>query len=140
MKVTPDPALAHLGGIKYAKGFEQFAAWGYSDGPDGKEGTKDDFAIMPIEATWSLGEFITTTYDNDTKFVGALDAASGLFTPNVEGPNPERRFGRNNYGEVWVVATAKNFAGKDGKPLVGRSYLVTTVPTYKRWDQPEVSE
>ncbi|MED5545949.1 MAG: quinohemoprotein amine dehydrogenase subunit alpha [Pseudomonadota bacterium] len=140
VKVTPDTALAHLGGIKYAKGFEQFVAWGYSNGPDGKEGTKDDFAIMPIEATWSLGEFITTTYDNDTKFVGALDAASGLFTPNVEGPNPERRFGRNNYGEVWVVATAKNFAGKDGKPLVGRSYLVTTVPTYKRWDQPEVSE
>ena len=28
----------------------------------------------------------------------------------------------------------------DGKPLAGRSYLVVTVPTYIRWDQPEVSK
>ena len=41
---------------------------------------------------------------------------------------------------VWVVATAKTEKGKDGKPLVGKSYLVVTVPTYIKWDQPEVGQ
>ncbi|WP_246543317.1 quinohemoprotein amine dehydrogenase subunit alpha [Novosphingobium profundi] len=140
VKVTPDTALAHLGGLKFAKGFEQFAAYAWSNGPDGKPNTPDDFAIRPIEATWKLAEFPTVPYDDDIHFVGTIDQGSGLFTPNVEGPDPQRRFGRNNYGEVWVVATAKDLVGKDGKPLSGRSYLVITVPTYKRWDQPEVSE
>jgi quinohemoprotein amine dehydrogenase len=39
-----------------------------------------------------------------------------------------------------VVATAKSEKDKDGNPLAGRSYLVVTVPTYIRWDQPEVSQ
>lgn len=47
---------------------------------------------------------------------------------------------RNNYGEVWVVATARSEKDKFGKPLAARAYLVTTVPAYKRWDQPEVSQ
>jgi quinohemoprotein amine dehydrogenase len=38
-----------------------------------------------------------------------------------------------------VVATAKSEKDKEGKPLVGKSYLVVTVPTYIKWDQPEVS-
>jgi quinohemoprotein amine dehydrogenase len=39
-----------------------------------------------------------------------------------------------------VVATAKNEKGMDGRPLVGKSYLVVTVPSYMKWDQPEVSK
>ncbi|MCT2401463.1 quinohemoprotein amine dehydrogenase subunit alpha [Novosphingobium mangrovi (ex Huang et al. 2023)] len=139
MKVSPETALAHLGGIKYGKGYEQFEAMAWSKGPDGKPGTDDDFPIMPVDANWAMKEFPTVTYDNDVKFVGQLDA-SGFFTPNVEGPNPERRFSRNNYGEVWIVATAKTLKDKEGKPLTGQAYLVTTVPAYKRWDQPEVSQ
>ncbi|WP_228727287.1 quinohemoprotein amine dehydrogenase subunit alpha [Novosphingobium aureum] len=139
MKVTPETALAHLGGIKYGKGYEQFEAIGWSRGLDGKQGTDDDFPIMPVDATFAMKEFQTVTYDNDTRFIGTLDP-SGFFTPNVEGPNPERRFNRNNYGEVWVVATAKSLKNKEGKPMTAQAYLVTTVPAYKRWDQPEVSE
>ncbi|WP_229710036.1 quinohemoprotein amine dehydrogenase subunit alpha [Novosphingobium indicum] len=139
MKVTPETALAHLGGIKYGKGYEQFEATAWSKGPDGKTGTDDDFPIMPVDVDWEMKEFPTVTYDNDIKYVGTLDA-SGFFTPNVEGPNPERRFSRNNYGEVWIVATAKTLKNKDGKPMSAQAYLVTTVPAYKRWDQPEVSQ
>ncbi|WP_242129442.1 quinohemoprotein amine dehydrogenase subunit alpha [Sphingobium sp. Sx8-8] len=139
LKVTPETSLAHLGGIKYGKGYEQFEATGWSSGADGKPGTADDFAVMPVQADWAMQEFPTVTYDDDTKYVGALDM-SGFFTPNVEGPNPDRRFSRNNYGEVWVVATAKALKDKTGKPMSGRAYLVTTVPAYKRWDQPEVSQ
>lgn len=139
LKVTPETALAHLGGIKFAKGYEQFDVVGYANGPDGKPNTPDDIALGPVDATWSVQEFPTVTYDNDKEFVGTL-SPTGFFTPNVEGPNPKRRFSRNNYGEVWVVATAKTEKDKFGNPLTGRAYLVVTVPTYKRWDQPEVSQ
>lgn len=139
LKVTPETSLAHLGGTKYAKGYEQFAAEGWSNGRDGKPGTADDFAVKTVDADWKLDEFRTVTYDDDVKYVGTLTPA-GFFTPALEGPNPERRFGRNNYGEVWAVATAKAEKDKTGKPLTARGYLVVTVPTYKRWDQPEISQ
>ncbi|MBV9507317.1 MAG: quinohemoprotein amine dehydrogenase subunit alpha, partial [Acidobacteriia bacterium] len=63
---------------------------------------------------------------------------NALFTPASDGPNPERKFGRNNYGDVWVVATAKTEKEKDGRPMSGKAYLVVTIPTYIKWDQPEV--
>lgn len=139
IKVTPDTALARLGGIKFPKGYQQFEAIGFANGADGKARTADDIPLGPIEATWSIDEFSTVFYDDDKSFVGTLSPAA-LFTPNVEGPNPQRRFGRNNYGEVWVVATAKTEKDAFGKPLTGRSYLVVTVPSYQRRDQPEVSQ
>lgn len=139
LKVTPQTAMARLGGIKYPKGYQQFEATGYDVGPDGKPNTDDDVAIGPVSATWSIEEFATVSYDDDKEFVGTIDAQTGLFTPNVAGPDPKRRFGRNNYGEVWVVATAKGLKTEDGKPMTGRAYLVTTVPQYQRFDQPEVA-
>jgi quinohemoprotein amine dehydrogenase len=77
--------------------------------------------------------------DDDKDFIGQL-SASALFTPASDGPNPKRKFSRNNYGDAWVVATAKTEKDKFGKPLSGRSYMVVTVPSYQRWDQPEVSQ
>lgn len=138
LQIVPETALTHLGGIKYPKGFEQFEVLGFSNGPDGEPETADDFGIGPVSASWSLVEFPTTTYDNDTDYVGTLTPA-GFFTPATEGPNPDRRFGRNNYGEVWVEATASDLSDAFGEPLSARSYLVVTVPQYRRWDQPEVT-
>ena len=139
LKVTPETALSHLGGIKFDKGYQQFEAWGFANGADGKPKTDDDVAIGPVPVTWSLEEFHTVTYDDDTSFVGEL-SPSALFTPSTEGPNPKRRFSRNNYGEVWVVATAKDAKDKFGKALIGKSYMVVTVPTYRRWDQAEITK
>lgn len=139
LKVTPETGLAHLGGTKYAKGYEQFDVIGFENGPDGKPRTADDVALGPIPVTWSVEEFSTVSYDDDKAFVGAL-SQTALFTPALEGPNPKRKFSRNNYGDVWVVATAKTEKDSFGKPLSARAYLVVTVPTYKRWDQPEVSQ
>jgi quinohemoprotein amine dehydrogenase len=139
LKVTPETALSRLGGIKFAKGYQQFEAIGFTNGRDGKPNTADDIRIGPADVTWNIEEFASTTYDDDTKFVGAL-SPTALFTPAAEGPNPARKFSRNNYGEVWVEATAKADKDKFGKPLTGRSYLVVTVPTYQRWDQPEVTQ
>jgi quinohemoprotein amine dehydrogenase len=138
LKVSPETALSHLGGEPHAKGYCQFDAIAYANGPDGKQGTPDDIELGPVKATWKLEEFVATMGDDDVDFVGSLDPASGLFTPALDGPNPKRRFSRNNYGDVWVVATFKP-AGSD-QPVTGRSYLVVAIPQYMRWDQPEVAK
>jgi len=138
IKVEPEASIAHLGSDVHPKGFEQFEAVAYQRGADGKLHTADDVELGPIDVTWSVEEYLSVYGDDDKEFVGTL-SPTGLFTPALDGPNPKRKFNRNNYGDVWVVATAKNEKDKDDKPLTGRSYLVVTVPTYIRWDQPEVS-
>ncbi len=141
IKVLPEASLARLGGdakSSHPRGYQQLEVMAYQRGADGKLHTSDDVELGPVEANWSVEEFYASFGDDDKEFVGTLDS-NGLFTPNTDGPNPQRKFSRNNYGDVWVVATAKNEKGKDGRPLAGRSYLVVTVPTYIRWDQPEVN-
>ena len=142
IKVLPEASLARLGGdakSPHPKGYQQLEVMAYNRGEDGKLHTSDDIELGPVEVTWSVEEFYSVFGDDDKEFVGTLDS-NGLFTPNLDGPNPQRKFSRNNYGNVWVVATAKNEKDKDGKPLVGKSYLVVAVPTYIRWDQPEVGQ
>jgi len=126
IKVLPDSALARLGGQKYPKGYQQFEALAYQHG-------EPDIELGPVDAEWSVEEFYSSFGDDDKNFVGTL-SPSGFFTPNVEGPNPKRKFSRNNYGDVWVVATYKR---EDGKALVAKSYLVVTVPLYVRYDRQE---
>jgi quinohemoprotein amine dehydrogenase len=138
LQVTPRTPLAHLGGEPHAKGYTQFDAIAFSNGPDGKQGTADDIDLGPVKAAWKLEEFVATMGDDDVEFVGNLDAATGLFTPALDGPNPKRKFGRNNYGDVWVVAIYRP-SGSD-QPVTGRSYLVVAIPQYMRWDQPEVAQ
>lgn len=137
VRVIPDASMARLGSETHPKGYQQFDAIAYQRGADGKPHTADDVDLGPIDVSWSMEEFMAVYGDDDKEFVGSL-GATGFFTPSSDGPNPKRKFSRNNYGDVWVVATAKNEKDKDGKPLSGRSYLVVTVPTYIRWDQPEV--
>jgi quinohemoprotein amine dehydrogenase len=138
LKVSPQTPLAHLGGEPHAKGYCQFDAIAYANGPDGKPNTADDIELGPVPATWKLEEFVATIGDDDVDFVGNLDAKTGLFTPALDGPNPKRRFGRNNYGDVWAVATYKP-AGA-AQPVTGRSYLIVAIPQYLRFDQPEVAQ
>ncbi len=142
LKVLPEASMARLGGDEkdvHPRGYQQLEAVGYQRGEDGKLHTSDDIELGPVDVTWSVEEFYASFGDDDKEFVGSLNG-SGLFTPSMDGPNPQRKFSRNNYGDVWVVATAKNEKDKDGKPLIGKSYLVVTVPTYIKWDQPEVSK
>lgn len=139
LKIRPESALARLGGNGHPKGFQQFEAIAYNRGPDGKPNTPDDVELGPVDAEWSVEEFYAVYGDDDKEFIGSL-SPSGFFTPAGEGPNPKRKFARNNYGDVWVVATYKGEMGKDGKPLSAKSYLVVSVPLYVRWDQPEVAQ
>ena len=139
VQVSPESAIAHLGSDVHPKGYQQFEAIAYNRGADGKAHTADDVDLGPIDVTWSVEEFYAVFGDDDKEFVGTLNSA-GLFTPALDGPNPQRKFSRNNYGDVWVVATAKNEKDADGKPLVGKSYLVVSVPMYVQFDQPEVGQ
>ena len=139
IKVLPEASMARLGSDVHPKGYQQLEVMAYQKGEDSKMHTADDIELGPVDVAWSVEEFYTVLGDDDREFVGSM-SGTGLFTPNVDGPNPQRKFSRNNYGEVWAVATAKNEKDKDGKPLIGKSYLVVTVPTYIRWDQPEVTK
>jgi quinohemoprotein amine dehydrogenase len=141
VKVMPDASMARLGGTITAKQFAQFEAIAYAAGPDDKPQTADDIPLGPVSARWSMEEFVSTPGDDDIKYVGKLND-SGLFTPSLEGPNPERQkqannYPTNNWGDVWVAAT---YTTPEGSEMKARSYLVVTIPTYVRYDQPEVGQ
>jgi quinohemoprotein amine dehydrogenase len=141
IKVLPQAGLARVGGANFPKEFQQFEAVAYANGPDGRPDTKDDIDLGLVDPVWSIEEY-TATYDDDDKdFVGTIDASTGLFTPNVDGPNPKRKHGANNYGDVWAVATyqAPAAGAAPAKTLKARAHLLVTVPLYMKWDQPEVS-
>jgi quinohemoprotein amine dehydrogenase len=141
IKVTPDADMARLGGGIAAKQYAQFETIAYAKGPDGKANTADDISLGPVAAKYNMEEFLSTPDDDDAKFVGNLNPNTGLFTPSIEGPNPERKkasnnLPTNNWGDVWVSATYT----VGGQELKSRAYLVVTIPVYVKYDQAEVGQ
>jgi quinohemoprotein amine dehydrogenase len=136
IKVKPDWAMARVGGATFPKMLAQFEAWAYSNGADGKPDSPDDIALGLVDAAWSMEEYAATYNDDDIKFVGVLNEATGRFTPNVDGPNPARVGSRNNVGDVLVVAKvlADAAAGKPAATLRARAHLLVTVPLYMRFE------
>jgi quinohemoprotein amine dehydrogenase len=120
VKVIPDSSLAAFSNENYLRGYQQFEAIGYQRGPDGRRHTADDLELGPVDVAWSMEVFYEVDQSKQDR-VGTLSPA-GFFTPAAANP------GVND--DVWVIATAKSEKGSDGKPLVGKSYLVVTVPTY----------
>jgi quinohemoprotein amine dehydrogenase len=127
IKVVPDSALAAFADQTHVRGYQQFEAVGYQRGADGKPHTADDVELGPLDplgpgsaVNWSLEVFYAAP-GSSSDFVGKI-SPNGFFTPAVDNP-------KNNF-DVWVIATAKVEKDKNGKPLVGKSYLVVTVPSY----------
>ena len=142
IKVTPLAGMARVGGVVFPKQYQQFEAIAWHNGADNKPDTEDDVEIGPVDVSWSLEEYGVTYDDDDIKWVGRIDQR-GLFTPNVDGPNPQRSGNRNNVGDVWVVATYQenepgnasgNSTGTGARPLKARAHLLVTVPLYLRWE------
>ena len=131
IKVAPNSNLARVGGVRFPKQLARFEALGVSYGADGKPDTADDITIGTVPVTWSLEEYDVTFKDDDIKWVGTLDQ-HGLFTPSLDGPNPERAGSRNNIGDVYVVASYQPEGS--ARPLKARSLLIVTVPLYMRWE------
>ena len=132
IRVTPTWNMSRVGGVVFPKMLARFDAWAFNNGPDKKPNTADDLKVDAVVATWSVEEYKATLDDEDLKYVGTMDAAAGVFTPNVEGPNPQRKGERNNMGDVWAVAT---FVPPGASaPLKGRSHLLVTAPLYMKFD------
>ena len=139
IKVLPAAGMARVGGANFPKQYQQFEAVAFHNGPDGKADTKDDLNLGLVDVAWSIEEYTAVFGDDDKDFVGTIDS-SGMFVPNLDGPNPKRRNNANNYGDVWVVATYTPEAGTaSARPIRARAHLVVTVPLYMKWDQPEVA-
>lgn len=132
IRVTPTWNMARVGGVVFPKMLARFDAWAYHNGPDKKPGTDDDLKLDAVVAAWSLEEYKATYDDEDLKFVGAIDPKTGVFTPNIDGPNPNRIGERNNMGDVWAVASYTPPGAS--APLRGRSHLLVTAPLYMKFD------
>lgn len=130
IEVRPEWGMARIGGVNLPKAYQQFEAVGFSDGPDGEANTEDDLDLGIVDATWRLEEYTATFGDDDVRFVGAI-APDGLFTPAVDGPNPDRTGSRNNVGDVWAVASFTPPGVSTA--LQARAHLLVTVPLYLRW-------
>ena len=120
VKVIPDSAMAAFGNQSRGRGYQQFDAIGYQRGADGKSHTADDVELGPVDVSWSM-EIFYAPEGSSTDFVGKI-GPGGLFTPAADSPS-------NNF-DVWMIATARGEKDKDGKPLVGKAFLVVTVPSY----------
>ncbi|MDR2188284.1 MAG: quinohemoprotein amine dehydrogenase subunit alpha [Azonexus sp.] len=127
VKVVPAFSVARIGGNGGAtpKMEGRFDAEGWGQGADGKP-----FRIGVFPAKWSVEPFNDQAKeDQDLKFAGVMDAASGIFTPGDAGPNPARKMSTNNTGNLKVVANV-NAAGQ---ALKGEAQLIVTV---QRWNNP----
>lgn len=120
VKVTPDSTVAAFGDETHPRGYQQFEAIGYQRGEDGKLHTADDVAVGPVEVSWAIQVFHAAE-DSSSNSVGSMTDL-GRFSP---APGEHK----NNF-DVWVIATARNEKDKNDAPLVGKSYMVVTVPTY----------
>lgn len=131
--VTPDYGVGRVGGDGGTEPKEtvQFEAVAMHNGADGEPGTDDDFRIGVMDADWSVVPTDETAeMMQDVEFAGEI-SDGGLFTPAAAGPNPERRFGTNNAGDLQVIASVT-----DGdREVMGQARLIVTV---QRWNNPPI--
>lgn len=134
VKVEPEHPFARIGGNggSREKMPAQLEAIGYAAGPDGKRGTKDDVRIGALPAQWSLDNLNAAAAEmGDTDFAVDRIEPNGLFWPADAGPNPKRKFGTNNAGELKATA----------KVTEGNRVLSSSVPLYvtvQRWNDPPI--
>jgi len=103
VRIRPLQGLARIGGEKHPKQFERFEAYAVHRGKDRKPFTDDDVDLFQVRPTWALAELHVREDDDDLQFVGTIDAQTGVFTPNVDGPNEQRKWQANNIGDVFVT-------------------------------------
>ncbi|MGU7774167.1 quinohemoprotein amine dehydrogenase subunit alpha [Burkholderia sp. MR1-5-21] len=127
VKVQPDFAVARIGGnggsTPKVEGRFDAEAWGV-------DAAGKPFRIGVVPAQWSVAPFDDQSKsDRDTQFAGVMQASTGIFTPGDAGPNPARRMGTNNTGNLNVVATVTD----GGRTVTGTGHMIVAV---QRWNNP----
>jgi len=133
LKVTPEYGISRVGGGGGAipKVMSQFEATGYSFGPDGLAGTADDVRLGILPVTWAVDNYSPAAAQmQDAKYAGHI-TDKGNFIPAIAGPNPERKYGTNNAGDLKVIATY----GDGTRILTAQAHLIATV---QRWNNPPI--
>lgn len=128
LHVTPEYAVARVGdgGGLTPKYLAPFEAIGITK-INGKK-----VNIGPVDVTWSLQPYDhQAKEDRDTTFAGTIND-KGIFTPGDAGPNPQRKWGTNNAGNLSVVATSK----KGPKVIKAKAHLIVTV---QKWVNPPIN-
>jgi quinohemoprotein amine dehydrogenase len=134
VRVPPEFAVARIGGngTPTAKVEARFDAEAWAAGADGKAGTKDDFRIGVMPATWSVEPFDeTAAHEEDVKFAGLMNASTGVFIPGDAGPNPARRMSASNVGNLKVVAEVM----QGNERVRGEGQVIVAPP---RWNNPPI--
>ena len=129
ISVDPPYQVARVGdgGGPIPKEYAVFDAVAWSNGADGKPETADDVRVGALPATWRVEPWNEQAREErDVEFAGVMDPATGVFTPGDAGPNPARKYGTNNVGNLKVIATVK--AGE--RELSADAHLIVTV---QRW-------
>jgi len=129
ISVDPPYQVARVGdgGGPIPKEYGVFDAVAWSNGKDGKPETADDVRLGALSAAWRVEPWHEQArVDRDVEFAGAMDASTGVFTPGDAGPNPARKYGTNNAGNLKVIATVKDGA----RELSGEAHLIVSV---QRW-------
>lgn len=133
VKVEPETAVARVGGGGGAMAAitAQLEAVGYLNGADGQPGTDDDVRLGALPAAWAVANRDAAAEAMEDAKFALTSHGGGLFQPALAGPNPQRRFGTNNVGDLAVTAAVKD----GGKTVSGEGRLVVTV---QRWNDPPI--
>ena len=137
IKVTPDWAMARVGGVAFPKALAQFEARASTTAPTASPTRRTTSISGSSTRTWSLEEFAATYDDDDIKFVGADRREDGPVHAEHRRPEPgAARAAQQHRRRVGGGATTPPEAadGKPAKTLRARAHLLVTVPLYMRFE------
>lgn len=128
VKVVPAFSIARVGdnggSTPKVQGRFDAEAWG-------QDAAGKPYRIGIFPANWSVEPFDErAAEDEDVKFAGSMQK-DGVFLPGDAGPNPARKMGTNNAGNLKVVAQVDD----GGTPRKGEGQLIVTV---QRWNNPPI--
>jgi len=123
ISITPERGYGRPGGSRGPKVNQQFEAFGFTKGPDGKPVNLG--RVGPL--TWDVAERISRISDDDVLYVGKVNPY-GTFIANTDGPNPERIHSESNVGDVWVEAWYRPDPSKP--PMGARAFMLLMPPKF----------
>ncbi|UYG05843.1 quinohemoprotein amine dehydrogenase subunit alpha [Halomonas sp. LR3S48] len=123
LEVSPPLGVARIGNDKTPPVSGVFSAMGYLG-----EGA-ESIPLGQVPVRWSVAPWDEIAErDEDAKFAGVMDAATGIFSPAGAGPNPLRQYNANSVGNLRVTASV---LGQEA--IQDEAQLIVTV---QRWNNP----